>query len=223
MISGEEIAARLRGLQKEIPQGVNLVAVSKFQPVEAVRAAYDAGQRRFGESRVQELLEKIPQLPADVEWHFIGHLQTNKVKSLVGKVALIQSVDSRRLLELIDCEAAKKDIVADVLLQVHVAREETKFGFSPAELLEFMDSHIYETLKNVRIRGLMAMATNTDDNTVVRGDFAVVAGLFRQLRESSGLKNFDILSMGMSEDWPIAVDEGADLIRVGSYIFGSRN
>lgn len=223
MISGEEIAARLRGLQKEIPQGVNLVAVSKFQPVEAVRAAYDAGQRRFGESRVQELLEKIPQLPADVEWHFIGHLQTNKVKSLVGKVALIQSVDSRRLLELIDCEAAKKDIVADVLLQVHVAREETKFGFSPAELLEFMDSHIYETLKNVRIRGLMAMATNTDDDAVVRGDFAVVAGLFRQLRESSGLKNFDILSMGMSEDWPIAVDEGADLIRVGSYIFGSRN
>lgn len=218
------ISEQLRILHEEIPEDVRLVAVSKFHPVEALMEAYDAGQRRFGENRVQELLEKIPQMPADVEWHFIGHLQTNKVKHLIGKTALIESVDSERLLSLIDRESEKAGVVTRVLMQVHVAREETKFGFYPEELLEYFRERRFENLKATHICGVMGMASNTDDLDRVRRDFADIASIYRQIRDdgSLALRGFDTLSMGMSGDWKIAVEEGSNLVRIGSRIFGPR-
>ena len=220
-----EISEALGAIRSLVPEGVEIVAVSKFQPVESLRAAYDAGQRLFGESRVQELLEKIPQMPSDIRWHFIGHLQTNKVKAIIGKTALIESIDSVRLLELIDLESGKKGVKTAVLLQLHVAREETKFGFSPEEVTEYFRSGKYKELNNVEIRGLMAMATNTDDLKTVREDFARAAAVMREIKTDicPGLKEFETLSMGMSGDWPIAVEEGATLVRIGSAIFGERN
>lgn len=224
MRSSLQISESLQNILSVLPAGIELVAVSKFQPVESIDAAYQAGQRMFGESRVQELLEKIPCLPSDIQWHFIGHLQTNKVKSIIGKTSLIESVDSERLLSLIDGESRKREVSTRVLMQVHVAREETKFGFSPEELMEFFECGKHESLTHTEICGLMAMATNTDDLNTVRNDFAKVAGIFREVLQKYGdnLKNFRILSMGMSGDWPIAVEEGSNLIRVGSAIFGSR-
>lgn len=218
------IAERVEELRAEIPAGVELVAVSKFQPVEAIKAAYSAGQRLFGESRVQELLEKITQLPEDISWHFIGHLQTNKVKQIIGKTSLIESVDSVRLIELIEKESAKSGVTTEILLQLHVAREETKFGFLPEEAETFMLGGGFKKLKHTRIRGLMAMASNTDDEKIVREDFARAASVFRKISDVAGteLTDFNILSMGMSGDWPIAVEEGSNLIRVGSSIFGER-
>lgn len=218
------IREELLKLKEEIPEGVALVAVSKFHPAEAIKIAYDAGQRCFGESRVQELLEKIPLLPDDIRWHFIGHIQTNKVRSLIGKTALIESVDSVRLLELIDKESAKADTVTRVLLQVHVAREETKFGFFPEELFDFFRKRQFESLKATHICGIMGMASNTDDQSRVRKDFKEIYSIFRSVRddESLGLRGFDIVSMGMSGDWKIAVEEGSDMIRIGTRIFGER-
>ena len=218
------IAEEIRRLHEALPSGVRLVAVSKFHPVSAIEEAYRAGQRRFGESRVQELLEKIPQLPADIEWHFIGHLQTNKVKQLVGKVSLIESVDSERLINLIDSESRKKGVTSRVLMQVHVAREETKFGFYPEELIAYFRERKFESLTNTCICGVMGMASNTDDLERVRLDFRNIHKVYAEIAgdPSLGLEGFDTLSMGMSGDWPIAVEEGANLIRVGSLIFGPR-
>lgn len=218
------IASEIKLLHEQLPEGVTLCAVSKFHPVEALREAYDAGQRCFGESRVQELLEKIPQLPSDINWHFIGHLQTNKVKSLIGKTALIESVDSERLLNLIDSESRKAGVVTKVLMQLHVAREETKFGFLPEELISFFRERKFEGLTNTHISGVMGMASNTDDQERVRRDFAEIARVFREISndEALGLRGFDVVSMGMSHDWPIAVEEGATLVRIGSLIFGER-
>lgn len=218
------VSENLHKLEAEIPAGVNLVAVSKFHPVEEIAAAYEAGQRRFGESRVQELLAKEKELPEDIEWHFIGHLQTNKVKQLVGKCALIESVDSERLLELIDSESEKAGVVSRVLLQVHVAAEETKFGFYPEELSGYFANHRFENLKATHICGIMGMASNTDDAERVRSDFRSIAEIYRRIKEDSslGLRGFDILSMGMSGDWETAVEEGSNLIRIGTAIFGSR-
>ncbi|MDE6010113.1 MAG: YggS family pyridoxal phosphate-dependent enzyme [Muribaculaceae bacterium] len=220
----DEIGARILELKQEIPDGVELVAVSKFHPASAVMAAYEAGQRRFGESRVQELLKKRDELPADIEWHFIGHLQTNKVRSLMGKTALVESVDTEHLLECIDRESVRAGVTTRVLMQLHVAQEETKFGFSPEELLEYFKARRFETLKATHICGVMGMASNTDDMDRVRSDFSRIAGVFRAIRddESLGLRGFDTLSMGMSGDWPIAVDEGSNLIRIGTRIFGER-
>ncbi len=219
-----DIAAEIRRLHSELPAGVRLVAVSKFHPAEAIREAYDAGQRLFGESRVNELLEKEAVLPSDINWHFIGHLQTNKVRRLVGKVAMIESVDTERLLELIDAESRRADVVSRVLMQVHVAREETKFGFSVEELLDYFGRHAYRTLTNTHICGVMGMASNTDDTERVRSDFKTIADVFNRVCRLCGeeLRGFDIISMGMSGDWPIAVDEGANLVRVGTAIFGER-
>ena len=218
------IAEEIEKLRGEIPEGVALVAVSKFHPVEAIEEAYRAGQRRFGESRVQELLAKEPQLPADIEWHFIGHLQTNKVKQLVGKTALIESVDSEKLLNLIDAESRKRDVVTRVLMQVHVAREETKFGFYPEELIAYFKDRKFESLTNTKICGVMGMASNTDDLERVRCDFHDIYAVYRQIADDKelGLQGFDKISMGMSGDWPIAVEEGANIIRVGTRIFGER-
>ncbi|MBD5348996.1 MAG: YggS family pyridoxal phosphate-dependent enzyme [Bacteroides sp.] len=219
------IAAELKKLYNEIPQGVTLVAVSKFHPAEAIREAYDAGQRCFGESRVQELLSKIPELPSDINWHFIGHLQTNKVKQIIGKVSLIESVDSERLLDLIDKESKSAGVTTRVLMQVHVAKEETKFGFLPEELLDYFNSRKFEKLEATHICGIMGMASNTDDEERVRRDFAEIYSLYKTIgnNESLGLRGFDIVSMGMSGDWKIAVEEGSDMVRIGTRIFGSRN
>lgn len=219
------IAENLGKILSEMPSGVRLVAVSKFHPAEAVMEAYDAGQRIFGESRVQELLAKEPVLPSDIQWHFIGHLQTNKVRQLVGHVSLIESVDSERLLDLIDRESEKAGVVSRVLMQVHVAREETKFGFYPEELLEYFSSRRFENLKATHICGIMGMASNTDDITRVRADFKAIADVFHAVADDGdlGLRGFDILSMGMSGDWRIAVEEGANLIRIGTAIFGQRD
>lgn len=218
------IAEEIRKLRAEIPEGVGLVAVSKFHPVEAVREAYDAGQRCFGESRVQELLEKIPQLPSDISWHFIGHLQTNKVRHLIGKTALIESVDSERLLDLIDRESERAGVVTRVLMQIHVAREETKFGFLPEELMEYFTSRKFESLRATHICGVMGMASNTDDTDRVRRDFREIYSTFRHIADDNelGLRGFDTVSMGMSGDWKIAVEEGSDLVRIGTRIFGVR-
>ena len=210
-----EIASHINALRKEIPSDVTLVCVSKFHPVEAIREAYEAGERHFGESRVQELKTKIPQLPSDIYWHFIGHLQTNKVRDLLKlKPYLIHSVDSERLLQTIQDEAAKLGIVQDVLLEVHVAKEETKSGFAPEEISNFQDqiSHC----PNIRIRGLMCMATNTDDEAEIRRCFSTV-------KELSILNSqFSILSMGMSDDFRIAIACGSNMVRIGSTIFGER-
>lgn len=218
------VASEIIRLRQELPPGVRLCAVSKFHPAASIREAYDAGQRCFGESRVQELLEKIPQLPSDIDWHFIGHLQTNKVKQLIGKTALIESVDSERLLNLIDAESRKAGVVTKVLMQLHVAREETKFGFLPEELLSYFKERKFETLTNTHISGVMGMASNTDDDNRVRADFAEIARVFREIAgdDSLALRGFDTISMGMSHDWPIAVEEGATIVRIGSMIFGNR-
>ncbi len=219
----ENIYRAIHKFRTELPAGVRLVAVSKFHPAEMVQQAYDAGQRAFGESRVQEMLAKQPLLPADIRWHFIGHLQTNKVKSIIGKTAMIESIDTEHLLAKVDQESNKAGVITSVLMQVHVAREETKFGFSPEELLSYFAERKFEALTNVHIHGIMGMATNTDDEQTVRSDFARIASLYNTIRESTpDLRGFDILSMGMSGDWPLAVEQGANLIRVGSAIFGPR-
>lgn len=219
------IADNLREIRSRIPEGVELVAVSKFHPVGKIREAMEAGQLSFGESRVQELAAKVPQLPSDIRWHFIGHLQTNKVRQLIGlRPALIESIDSQRLLDAVDAEAAKAGIVQRVLMQVHVAREETKFGFYPEELLEYFRERRFEQLRAVHICGVMGMASNTDDTERVRADFRAIADVMHAIRDdaSLGLRGFDTLSMGMSGDWPIAVEEGSDMVRIGTAIFGPR-
>lgn len=218
-----DVRANIERVLSEMPDGVRLVAVSKFHPVEKLMAAYEAGQRRFGESRVQELLAKEPQMPADVEWHFIGHLQTNKVKQLVGKTSLIESIDSERLLDMVDQESRKAGVTTRVLMQVHVAREETKFGFLPEELLDYFRARKFENLTNTHICGVMGMASNTDDEQRVSEDFAAIAKVYGDILElCPDLRGFDTLSMGMSGDWPLAVEQGSNMVRIGTAIFGER-
>lgn len=218
-----DVRANIERVLSEMPDGVRLVAVSKFHPVEKLMAAYEAGQRRFGESRVQELLAKEPQMPADVEWHFIGHLQTNKVKQLVGKASLIESIDSERLLDIVDRESRKAGVTTSVLMQVHVAREETKFGFWPEELLDYFRARKFENLTNTHICGVMGMASNTDDERRVSEDFAAIAKVYGDILElCPDLRGFDTLSMGMSGDWPLAVEQGSNMVRIGTAIFGER-
>lgn len=217
------VSEALQTIKATLPQGVELVAVSKFHPVEKLREAYDAGQRVFGESRVQELTAKIPQMPDDVRWHFIGHLQTNKVKPLIGHVSLIESVDSEKLLSLIDRLSAEAGVVTRVLMQVHVAREETKFGFSPDELVAYFAGRKFEQLKATHICGVMGMASNTDDRERVAADFAAIADTRRRiLKAAPDLRGFDTLSMGMSDDYPMAIAAGSTIIRIGTAIFGHR-
>ena len=219
-----EIRIQITRLRAELPEGVTLCAVSKFHPVEALREAYDAGQRTFGESRVQELLEKIPQLPADISWHFIGHLQTNKVRQIIGRTAMIESVDSERLLALIDRESEKAGVITRVLMQLHVAAEETKFGFTPQELEDYFANRRFESLRATHICGVMGMATNTDDTDRISSDFRQIADTFRRIRTeiAPDLRGFDTISMGMSDDYPLAIAEGSTLVRIGSTIFGAR-
>lgn len=218
------IAENIRKIRESLPEGVTLVAVSKFHPAEAIQEAYNAGQRNFGESRVQELAVKVPQLPDDINWHFIGHLQTNKVKQLLQlRPALIESVDTERLLDVIDREAVKLGVTARVLMQLHVAREETKFGFSPDELMQYFADRRFERLQATHICGVMGMASNTDDQTRIADDFNLIATTFRDIcAQCPDLRGFDTVSMGMSHDYPLAVDCGSTMVRVGTAIFGER-
>lgn len=217
------IRENIEHIRRLLPEGVELVAVSKFHDADAIREAYDAGQRCFGESRVQELTAKAPLLPKDIRWHFIGHLQTNKVRPLIGVASLIESIDSERLLEIVDAESLRAGVVTRVLMQVHVADESTKFGFTPDELLDFFASRRYESLKATHICGLMAMATNTDDTARIAADFESVAALRSRILEMCpDLRGFDILSMGMSDDYPQAIAAGSTHVRIGTAIFGER-
>ncbi len=221
----DTVRRRLDAVRSTLPEGVELVAVSKFHPAGELRQAYDAGQRKFGESRVQELCAKIPLMPDDTQWHFIGHLQTNKVRQLLAsrRVALIESVDSLRLLQAIDAESKRLGIISRVLLQVHVAREETKFGFSPEEFAEFFRAGVFRSLEATHICGIMGMASNTDDTARVAADFRQIADCRRQaLALAPDLRGFDIVSMGMSGDYPLAIAEGSTLVRIGTAIFGPR-
>lgn len=217
------IAQRLNEIKATLPQGVTLVAVSKFHPVETLQAAYDAGQRRFGESRVQELQQKVEKLPDDIEWHFIGHLQTNKVKYIVPYVAMIHSVDSLRILDEIERQAARAGRVIDCLLEVHVAQEETKYGFSPDECLAVITPQLITEHPHIRLRGIMGMASFTDNEVQVAGEFAQLKHLFDTLRDGVMKEAyFDTLSMGMSQDYLLAIGQGSTMVRVGTTIFGER-
>lgn len=212
------VANNLSAVLSSLPEGVTLVAVSKYHPIEAIWEAYNAGQRLFGESRVQELMVKYQALPKDIEWQMIGHLQTNKVKYIVPFISLIQSVDSQKLLETIDREAKKCGRVVDCLLEVHVAQEETKSGWEETSLREYLATDGIKQLQNVRIRGIMGMATNTDDSSIIRTDFERLKSLKQEL-EPIFDSNFDTLSMGMSDDYHIAIDCGSTMVRVGSKVF----
>lgn len=219
------ISERINTLKSELPQGVRLVAVSKFHPVEAIAEAYEAGQRIFGESKVQEVCAKQELLPKDIEWHFIGHLQTNKVKYLVPFVTLIHGIDSYRLMAEVDKQAAKVDRVVDCLLQIHIAREETKFGFSMEECRQMLTTGEWKQLHHVRICGVMGMATNTEDMKQVEEEFASLSAFFREIKLQwfADAEYFKEISMGMSHDYHQAIAQGSTLVRVGTFIFGERN
>ena len=216
-----EIARRLSLVRSTLPEAVTLVAVSKTHPAEAIQAAYDAGQRIFGESRPQEMALKQKSLPNDIEWHMIGHLQTNKIKYIAPFVALIHSVDSARLVEAIQREAAKCGRIIDLLLEIRVADEETKTGWDFSDLMQYVRSAPFAQMNHLRVRGIMGIATHTDDAQIIRRDFTELKRCFDLLRPYFA-DRFDTLSMGMSHDYGCAVECGATMVRVGSLIFGER-
>lgn len=218
------IAERLKSIRDTLPAGVELVAVSKFHPAEAIKEAYDAGQRIFGESRAAELTDKVAKLPDDIVWHFIGHLQTNKVRPVVAAASVIQSIDSERLLLAVDREAEKQGRHIDVLLQLHVAAEETKFGLTPDESIE-LATRVVPQLKAVTVTGVMGMASNTpDDQQRIEADFRAIRDTFGRLAAGplSGEPRFTVCSMGMSDDRSIAIECGSNMVRIGTDIFGQR-
>jgi PLP dependent protein len=215
------IAENLKEIRKQIPAGVTLVAVTKTKPLEALQEAYDAGERVFGENKVQEMAEKSAKLPTDIQWHLIGHLQSNKVKYIAPFVALIHSIDSLKLLVEVDKQAQKNNRVIDVLLQIFIAKEETKFGFSAEEVMDLINSEAYKNLKNIRVTGLMGMATFTSDPEIVRNEFKALKALFEKLKPLM-TNSFKEVSMGMSGDYQIAIEERSTMVRIGSSIFGSR-
>ncbi len=219
-----DIETNLKEVLAELPQNVRLVAVSKFHPNEAIEEAYTAGQRIFGESKVQEMTQKYEILPKDIEWHFIGHIQTNKIKYMAPYVSLIHGVDSYKLLSEINKQGAKCGRVIPCLLQMHVAQEETKFGFSFEECTEMLKKGEWKELKNISLHGLMGMASNTDNMQQVRKEFRMLHSYFEEVKNSffTNETTFKELSMGMSHDYSIAVEEGATLVRIGSRIFGER-
>ena len=204
-----------------LPEGVTLIAVSKYHPVEAIKAAYDAGHREFGESKAQDLVIKHQELPDDIRWHFIGHLQSNKIKYIAPFIHLIHSIDTFKLLQEVDKQGAKTGRRIPCLLQIHIAQEETKFGFTPQECMEMLEEGQWRSLQNVEIRGLMCMASNTEDKEQIASEFSTVQRLFKVIKERffTGNESFSILSAGMSDDYPIAIEHGSTHIRIGSGIF----
>ncbi|MBN2485448.1 MAG: YggS family pyridoxal phosphate-dependent enzyme [Bacteroidales bacterium] len=219
-----EIAVNIDSVKKELPHGVKLIAVSKTKPPETILEAYKAGQKAFGENKAQELVYKHESLPKDIEWHMIGHLQTNKVKYIAPFVQLIHAVDSLKLLKAINSEAIKNHRVIDCLIQVKIAREETKYGLSFNEVIAILNSSDYAGLSNIRVTGLMGMATFTEDIDQVRKEFRELNLFFHQLKKVyfADKPYFSEISMGMSDDYPIAIEEGATMVRIGSNIFGNR-
>lgn len=215
----------LLSVLSELPEQVKLVAVSKFHPNEAILEAYEAGQRIFGENKVQEMTQKYESLPKDIQWHFIGHLQTNKIKYIVPYVAMIHGVDSYKLLEEINKQAIKVNRIIPCLLQIHIAQEETKFGFSFEECKEMLAAREWNNLKNIRISGLMGMATNTNSIPQIDKEFCLLSNYFKELKKEYFNKDdaFKELSMGMSHDYREAIKYGSTLVRIGSNIFGERN
>ncbi|WP_367916433.1 YggS family pyridoxal phosphate-dependent enzyme [Leadbetterella sp. DM7] len=215
------IADRIRQLKNDLPGHVKLVAVSKFKPAADIMEAYAAGQRDFGENYVQEVVSKSAELPADIRWHFIGHLQTNKVKYIAPFVHLVHSVDSLKLLKEINKQAGNYNRVIECLLQVHIAQEETKSGLTEEELLALLEAPVFGEMRHVKVTGVMGMSTLTDDPAVVRAEFRALKNIFEKgQRLLPGMKE---ISMGMSGDWPVAVEEGSTMVRIGSTIFGTRN
>lgn len=222
------IASNLQRIKNELQKGVTLVAVSKTKPNEAIKAAYAEGQRVFGENRPQELKAKADALPQDIEWHMIGHLQSNKVKYIAPYVSLIHSIDKLSLLQEVNKRAIQHQRVIRVLLQIYIAKEDSKFGLNKDELIELVNSEAFQRLKNIQVVGLMGMATNTDSDLLVRGEFAELKQLFDQIKKGEistrlDLTQFTILSMGMSGDYTIAMEEGSTMVRIGSSIFGLRD
>jgi pyridoxal phosphate enzyme (YggS family) len=214
------IQQNYQAILSQLPENVKLVTVSKTNPAEKIKEVYDLGQRAFGENKVQELLEKQPVLPNDIEWHLIGHLQTNKVKYIAGFISMIESIDSEKLLKEVDKEALKNNRKINVLLQVKIAKEETKFGLTVDETKDIFNKYLNGNYPNIEIKGLMGMASFVDDETQIREEFSVLKNLFDELSE---LKPLETLSMGMSGDFPLAIDCGSNSVRVGSAIFGERN
>ncbi len=219
-----DVQANLKNILKDIPPHVRLVAVSKTKPVEMIQAAYEAGQRDFGENKAQDMAAKFPQLPQDIRWHFIGHLQTNKVKYIAPFVSLIHAADSLKILKEINKQATKNDRVIDCLLEFHIAKEESKFGLSMEEAESILQSDEYQKLQNIRLCGIMGMATYTTDDEQIGQEFRHLKDIFGYLKDNyfKETSHFKEISMGMSGDYSIAIEEGATLVRVGSRIFGTR-
>ncbi|MBE6335941.1 MAG: YggS family pyridoxal phosphate-dependent enzyme [Lentimicrobiaceae bacterium] len=219
------IKENLNSIRRNIPENVTLIAVSKTKPISDLQEAYDAEQRIFGENKALEMREKYQQLPEDIQWHFIGHLQTNKIKYIAPFVSLIHSIDSLSLLEAVNKEAAKNNRVINCLLQFHIAQEETKFGLDIDEAKQILESDTFKQMNNVRIVGVMGMATFTEDITQIRNEFKSLKKIYDILKENyfKDDTSFKEISMGMSDDYPIAIEEGATMVRVGSKIFGARN
>ena len=220
----KSITENITQIRKEIPANVALIAVSKFKPLGAIKEAYDAGQQLFGENKTQEMTEKYQLLPKDIQWHFIGHLQTNKVKYIIPYVTMIHSVDSEKLLQEINRLSEKNNRIVDCLLQFYIATEETKFGFSLPEAEKMLSDNTFQTLKNIRICGVMGMATFTDNQDVIRSEFKTLKTYFQTLKDRyfANQSAFKEISMGMTDDYSIAIEEGSTMIRVGSAIFGKR-
>lgn len=218
------IAKKLKKIKKSLPGNVKLVAVSKTKPIEDILKAYESGHRVFGENKAQEMFEKQPQLPEDIEWHFIGHLQSNKVKYIAPYVSLVHSIDSVKLLAEVNKHAFKNKRIIDCLLQFHIATEESKFGLNLKEAMSIFNSEFFSSLQNIRIVGIMGMATFTEDMDVVRAEFAHLKHCFDELKEAffMDVDSFKEISMGMSQDYTVAIEEGSTLVRVGSSIFGAR-
>ena len=219
------IQENLNIVRATVPSDVTLIAVSKTKPVSDLQEAYDAGQRIFGENKALEMRDKYQELPKDIQWHFIGHLQTNKIKYIAPFVTLIHAIDSLSLLEAVNKEAAKNNRVINCLLQFHIAQEETKFGLDIEEARAMLESESFKNLNNINICGVMGMATFTDNADQVRNEFKNLKNIFETLKENYFKENdsFREISMGMSDDYPIAIEEGATMVRVGSKIFGARN
>ncbi len=217
------IAENLHRIKSALPENVTLVAVSKTKPREDIVEAYEAGQRDFGENKIQEMADKYEALPKDIRWHMIGHVQGNKIKYMAPFVHLVHGIDKAKRLNELNKEAGKNNRVIDCLLQIHIAKEETKFGFDEAEAEEVLGNNPAEKYPNVRIRGLMGMATYSDNEQEVRNEFRGLSQFFNKLKQDFNLSNFDILSMGMSGDYQLAIDEKSTMVRIGSSIFGGRN
>lgn len=219
------IQESIKNILAELPEGVRLVAVSKFHPKEALQEAYEAGQRIFGESKVQEMTDKYEALPKDIQWHFIGHLQTNKIKYMASYVAMIHGIDSYRLLEEVNKHAAKAGRIIPCLLQIHIAQEETKFGFSFDECREMLQKGEWKQLNNVQVAGLMGMATNTDNSQQIANEFHSLHSFFQEVKDIYFKDNeqFKEISMGMTHDYHLAIKQGSTLVRIGTKIFGERN